>query len=42
VILIGSFIDAYGPLLCVAFLVTCAVAGYIRDRRRPLRRRSLR
>ncbi len=33
-ILIGGFIDAYGPLLCVAFLVVCAFGGYVRDRRR--------
>jgi len=32
VILIG-FIDQYGPVLCVAFLVVCAIGGYIRDRR---------
>jgi hypothetical protein len=42
VIRIGPFIDHYGPVLCVAFLVICAVVGYVRDRRRPLRRRSLR
>ncbi len=34
---IGSFIDHYGPAFCVAFLVICAIAGYIRDRRRSLR-----
>jgi len=32
VILIG-FINQYGPVLCVAFLVVCAIGGYIRDRR---------
>jgi hypothetical protein len=36
VILIG-FINQYGPVLCVAFLVVCAVGGYIRDRRRARR-----
>jgi hypothetical protein len=38
VIHIGPFVDHYGPVLCVVFLVICAVAGLIRDRRR----RSLR
>jgi hypothetical protein len=32
-----GFIDQYGPAFCVAFLVICAVAGYVRDRRRSLR-----
>jgi hypothetical protein len=36
VIRIG-FLDHYGPVLCVGFLVICAVVGYVRDRRRPLR-----
>lgn len=33
-----GFLDQYGPVLCVVFLVICAVVGYVRDRRR----RSLR
>jgi hypothetical protein len=31
VILIG-FINQYGPVLCVAFVVVGAVGGYVRDR----------
>jgi hypothetical protein len=37
VIRIGSFINHYGPVACVALVVICAIAGYIRDRRRSLR-----
>jgi hypothetical protein len=37
-----DFLVQYGPVACVAFLVICAVVGYVRDRRRPLRRRPLR
>jgi hypothetical protein len=37
VIRIG-FINHYGPVLCVAFLVVCAVGGFFRDRRRGVRR----
>jgi hypothetical protein len=29
-----DFVTHYGPVACVAFLVICAVAGYVRDRRR--------
>jgi hypothetical protein len=36
VIRIG-FINHYGPVLCVAFLVICAIGGYVRDRRRAHR-----
>jgi hypothetical protein len=29
-----DFINHYGPVLCVVFVVICAVVGYVRDRRR--------
>jgi hypothetical protein len=33
-----DFLVQYGPALCVAVLVICAVLGYVRDRRRRGRR----
>jgi hypothetical protein len=32
-----DFLVQYGPVACVASLLICAVAGYVRDRRRSLR-----
>jgi len=43
VILIGfldhnAFVQQYGAVLCTAVLLVCAIGGFLRDRRRGVRR----
>jgi hypothetical protein len=38
VILIG-FLEQYGPVLCVVFVLAGGIGGYVRDRRRGVRSR---